>query len=328
MANEQVEVAPPAEAEKTTEENPTPEVSMAELERMTNAEEGWVPEGQSPEIPKPETAHEMKATAPVAAGQALPPELKLALSDTPFSSEEDVIKGVQGLVKSYKEATSQFTKTTTRIKPYEQLIGLAEKDSQFAQALRLAQDAYLNPSLAEAYTNQLQGLQRPDPSQYDLYDPNARAAYDKAQVDYEARLVDSRINARFASIEQERGMNKAITEFKQLVPDGDANALMKWINEDFANLPVGERMRGFWELKNLPQTREKIYAEVRKDLEGKLKIASAATPAAPATPNQAPSDEEIAKYVIQYGPKSAYGRYKKPVVEAAIARITNAVYAE
>ncbi len=324
MAEEKVVATPDVPA---IAENPSPEVSMAELERMTNAEAGWVPEGESPETPKPETVPEVKATEPVAAGQALPPELKLALSDTPFATEEDVIKGVQGLVKSYKESAGQNTKITTRIKPYEQLIDLADKDPNFAQALRMARDIYLNPSLQEAYANQ-NGNQRPNPTQYEIYTPEGLQAYDKAVSDYEARLIDSRLNARFASIEQERGMNQAITEFKQLVPEGDANELLKWINGDFAQLPVGERMRQFWQLKNLPKLKEQTYAEVRKDLEGKLKTASAATPVAPATPTQAVSDEEIVKYVTRFGTKSAYGRFKKDATDAAVNRYTNAAFAE
>lgn len=318
----------PAIAEKPTTDNPTTEVNMAELERMTNAEHGWVPESKSSE-PKPEPVSEVKAPAPVAAGQASIDELREIFKDTPYYQEGRDVKEVAAeLKKGYKELEGQNTKTSQRLKPFEQLIDLASKDPKFAQALHLARDVYMNPALQEAYANQAAGLQRPDPTQFDLYDPAQRQTYDQAVTDYEARLIDSRINARFSTIEQERSVNQAKAEFKQLVPDGNADELMKWVNEDFTNLSIGERMRGFWQLKNLPKLREQIYAEVRKDVGAKIETASKSTPVAPAPPSQTVSDEEIVKYVTLYGPKAAATRYNQKTVDAAVNRYTNKAYAE
>ena len=328
--------------ENTTEvapkqpDNQTPEIDMAKLEADTNALYGEdflpdqpieaPPQGQSPEVPKPESVPlATEATAP-ASGQALPDSLKDVFNDTPFKGD-DLVKGVQDAVKSWKELTREFGSQREKVKPYEQLISLANENPEFKRAIQFAHEFFTKPEMRSAYQSQF-GLQRPDPSQYDLFDPAQRQAYDQAQTDYEARLIDSRINARFADIEKERFESSAKSEFKQLVPDGNADELAKWVNEDFANLSVGERMKQLWQLKNLPKLREQIYAEARKDLAGKIETASHATPAAPAPPTNTVSDEEIANYVTKNGPKSAYGKYTKKTVDAAITRLTNAVYAE
>lgn len=355
MADENVEAT-------TIEGNPTTP-SVAELEREAAAFMGMeVPTGEqehadeaepssteaepTAEQPDAGTATEAQAKAgepaPAQAeetkGDGLTPEERAILGEirtikevagTPFKG------GVKDIVDAWKNATRKIQELSEAHKPVEPYVARLQNDPKFKVAVDNLIAMIENPQLAEAYAAQHLGQGanvRPDPAQYDLYDPNQRTQYDQAVAAYEQRMIQSTINARLGSIEQERLLQQRKWEFKQQYPDVDPDSVLQDAPKLSSVNPLVNAHKALAydalvekhkaELANL---RSSIEQEVRKEYEGKIRTAAqTTTPSSTAPPQVKVSLSDILTHVTRYGSESAAKKYGADKVEAAIQETTNA----
>lgn len=312
------------------------ELSEAQLEAATNQMFGW--EGSSEEQPEPEAteeavegqAQEAQEPAPTEATESKEPakqdggqsfdSLKPFLDDTPFKGE-DVVKGVESLVKSYKSLQSEFTPLSQKMKAYKDIIDRMEADPEYKQNMLLADQLITNPKMREAY--QAQQMGRPDPRQYDLYTPEGLDAYNKAEEDYLSRQLDSRINQRFMSLEQERIKERQISELRQAFPDTNPDEVMRFAQEKARALGLSD----FAKLQMWDSREAQLTERIRKEMTTKLQQAQEqkTPPASPAKETLKAND--VAKHLAKWGYESAAKKFGEENVLAVLEHNTNAHFA-
>ena len=269
---------------------------------------------------------ESTATPPVSQAEE---KFDLTPDDKALLNEVRALKEITGtsyktpaeFFKGYKELQSEFTKVTTSVKPYKQLIDRLTSDGTFATTFNQLVEAYDHPELLEAYKGR-QGLVPPDPRQYDFQDPQAIAAYNEELGKYTERVADQRLNARLAPIEQQRReaeqaqkmeMHKA--EFRKLYPDIDPDEVLKWVPE----VQTGNPIVNLYRAREFGNLESRLTTKIRKDLEQKIQQAAQnQTPASTATPAPKVSIEDILHSVSSEGTEGAYKRYGKEKVHHAI----------
>jgi hypothetical protein len=304
---------------------------LKQLEVMTNELEGieTIPEVEtSPEPvaqpPAVEAEPSQPTPEPIVPGQSdISGELKKVLGDSPYVGE-DVVESVRKLAEGYKNLQSQYTKVNEKVKPREQLLKELDTDPKLAETVNQLLTLYKNPAMAEAYKLQTgQTEVRPNPVNYNVVNPqDGQTYFDQARYEadvdkYMARQLDTRLNARFAELDQQRKIERMKSDFKQAFPDVDPDlahteAMKKtdWTLVDaWKALKYDEAISGL---------RSKTEAEVRKEITKQLEEASKSkTPVSSSTPQTKTSPAEIVQYMAKYGTKKAFEKYGKENAESA-----------
>jgi len=311
----------------TATDNQT-QVDVKELERLTNESEGFFPEQaeSNPETPKPEPEQAPSPTpAPEAqAGQVqTPKELLEALNDTPFKGE-DVVKGVQDLVKSYKELQGTHTKVSQKVKPFEQLIERAVVDPNFAETLRLAERAYSDPSFAQQLQHGQQA-QEPNLASYfpeGYVTPEGLAKYQQDMKAYLYRDVQQMVSSQLTEMKAQALRESYKSQFKASHPDvaEDLDQLLQWVQSQATQFNPYEIA---WKLKTWDNREQSLSEKIRKELEKKIEQAGKASPSAPSAAPQKIDDAEIVKHITRYGTESAKKKYGEARTMEAMVKYTN-----
>lgn len=313
------------QAEPSSDEaEPTATQSEAGTESATQAKAGETTEAQAEGTKAPDISDEEKAILN---------EIRTIkeVAGTPFKG------GVKDIVDAWKNATKRIQELSEAHKPVEPYVARLQNDPKFKVAVDQLIAISENPQLAEAYAAQYlgQGMNvRPDPAQYDLYDPNQRAQYDQAVAAYEQRMIQSTINARLGSIEQERLLEQRKWEFKQQYPDVDPESVLKdapklasvnpLVNAHKALAYDGLVEKHKAEIANLRST---IEQEVRKEYEGKIRTAAqTTTPTSTAPPQPKVSISDIIAHVTRYGSESAARKYGADKVTEAVQKQTESAF--
>lgn len=304
--------------------------SMAELKEATNmamADEvpyAITPEPEAkPDAPKadePVLELETATPPPTESKATLPPELQDAFKDTPFTGE-DLVKNVSDAVKSWKSTSSEYTKLREKVKPYEQLLDEVSRDQNLANFLRQAEMLYRNPQLASAYATPQGNVDAPpDPRQYDMYDANQYQAYQQALTDYNARFVDSRLNARLSQIEQQQKINDEKAKLQQAFPDVNPDEVLNRIRAKGTNWTAVDAYKAL-EYDNL---KSKMLEEARKELTNKLETANKTTSPTPtgATKSTIKVADVIA-YINKHGGESAKKKFGLEIFNKALREGTD-----
>lgn len=314
--------------------NPEPKVDVAQLEQATNQMYGW--EGSSDEQPEPEVSESepssqaqppaveeakeeaapIKETGKQDAGQSFD-TIKPFLDDTPFKGD-DIVKGVGDLAKSYKSLLSEYTPLSQKVKPYKAIIDRMDVDPTYKQNMLLAHEMLSNPKMLEAY--QAQQMGRPDPTQYDLYTPEGRTAYDQAEENYIARQLDSRINQRFASLEQERMKERHISELKAAFPESNPEEVVRFAQEKSQSLGLAD----FYKLSQWDAREAQLTEKIRKEMTSKLQQAQSSKTPEAAPPKEAVQVNDVLKFVGRYGIDSANKKFGEEAVWNILRASTNA----
>lgn len=313
--------------------NPESQIDVAQLERATNQMYGW--EGSSDEQPEPEDSEEgqssqaqplavgeakedvaIKETGKQDAGQSFD-TIKPFLEDTPFKGD-DIVKGVGDLAKSYKSLLSEYTPLSQKMKPYKAILDRMDADPTYKQNMLLADQMLSNPKMLEAY--QAQQMGRPDPTQYDLYTPEGRSGYDQAEEAYIARQLDSRINQRFASLEQERMRERHISELKAAFPDANPEEVLRFAQEKSQSLGLAD----FHKLSQWDARESQLTEKIRKEMTSKLQQAQSSKTPDSEPPKESIQVNDVLKHVAKYNVGSAEKKYGKETVWKILQASTNA----
>jgi len=329
-------VAPPS-----VEQSPAPNavnLSEADLEKLTNETMGDVlggPQarqnsssdaGQSSEGEDTQgTAAENNTTLPPQKSQvALSDDEKTLLTElralqemsgTPYKSPADLVKG-------YKELHSTWTKEhefVNRVKPHEQLVNDMLTDPNFAQFIQEATTMFRNPQLAASYSSAAHGQvdAPPDPRNFDMYDPDQKLDYDKAQADYINRQLDSRINARFGQSEAKLRLENEKAQLKTLFPDTDPDDIVKRITERSKkgwNLVDGYKVLEFDNIE--AKAREKARVELTSKFENAQRTGS---PLSAGGSQQQVQLGDILDHITKHGSDSARKKFGDKNLERAIS---------
>lgn len=303
------------------------EVTMAELEQLTNDEAEFTPvESETPvaEV-ESEPAPEVKEAPVEANGQADKfNEINKLLSETPFKSD-DAVEGLKKFVEGHKNLQGEFSRTRERVKPFETIIDRASRDPQYRQMLEQLDTMYANPEMAKAYQAQ-QGQQdiMPDPYAYNKTDPRTgeqywdKQAYDKDHDAWVQRQLDARLNARFAQIEQRTRLEQFKFDFKQRYPNvqDDPETLLQYAMTEFPRLNPIEAAYRF---KSYEAIKAQAIEEARKELNKQLETANKTkTPEGTASKPQTVSPREIIAHIKKHGEASAVKKYGQRDVDALV----------
>jgi hypothetical protein len=285
-----------------------PEVTLENLENLTNQSEA---PDQFPATPEPASTTEelppsLSEQPAAQRGQAAEPQVPDFLKETPFKSPDELAKG-------YKNLQSEFTKTSQRIKPYEQFLERIEKDRAFANFVDQAKLLYDNPQLAQAYQPPQAAGEggRPNPNAYDLSTAEGFAKYNQDFENYVLRNADSRVNARLSQIESQNRMEQEKWQFKQKFPDVqvDPEEAFRWAQQ---NVPNFNRYEVAYKLREFDNLKSKIAEEARKELNEQVKTAQTTrTPAASAPSHTVAKADDIIDYIARYGSDKAMAKFGK-----------------
>lgn len=308
-------------------DNQTTETDLEKLTNETYGQEG-IPQlgesaGKSPDEVVPDVEPAPPDETPAAptdpkGGQVSEEEQSLLnelralkeMSGTPFKTPLD-------LVKSYKDLQSQWTKDhefVTKVKPFEQLLG-DMSDPNFANFIQQSAVLYKNPHLASAYVNpQGQMNTPPDPRSYNMFEDTDKARYDKDLSDYFSRTIDSRMNARFASSEQQTKLDKMRGELKAAFPDSNSPELEKWVSSRANDWSLIDA----YKIREFDNLKSKSMEEARKELTHKLETASrTTTPTPTASAKGSFKVEDIIEFIGRYGGDAAKKKFgDKPYSDA------------
>jgi hypothetical protein len=285
-----------------------PEVTMENLEQMTNQVEAPGQfQASQPQEPQVETLPPSASELATQKGQASVPEIPDFLKETPFKTPDELAKG-------YKNLQGEFTKTTQRIKPYEQFLERTEKDRNFANFVEQARLLYDNPNLAQAYMPaQAAGSDgRPNPNAYDLSTAEGFAKYNQDFENFVLRNADSRVNARLSQIEQQNRMEQLKWQFKQKFGDADPDAMFQWAQQNIPQLNPFEVAYKLHEYDNL---KSQATAEARKEINKQVETAQTAkTPTAASSSQGMAQAEDVIDYIVKHGTEKAYKKFGKAEV--------------
>lgn len=291
------------------------EVTESNLEALTNQLEAPEQEFQTstPEPTQTKTKEELPPSlseqTAAQTGQAAQQtqEIPDFLKETPYKTPEELAKG-------YKNLQGEFTKTTQRIKPYEQFLERTEKDRNFANFIDQARLLYENPQLAAAYTPpQAAGADgRPNPNAYDLTTTEGWAKYQGDFENYVLRNADSRVNARLAQIENQTQLEQLKWQFKQKYPDANPDELLQWAQQ---NVPSMNRFEAALKLREFDNLKAKAIEEARKELNKQVETAQTAkTPTTAGTGQITAKATDILDYVNKNGTEKAFSKFSKAEV--------------
>lgn len=307
-------------------DNQTESVNIAELERATNLAGGWELAGeQEKNLPNNNSSEpDNNNIKNVAEEQQSTPTEKApsgkvdndndfsTLSETPYKSVKDIVKG-------YKSLQGELTKKSERFKNFESTVNRLETDESFKKFYEQALMLYDNPQLAQAYMNPQAGkVQSPNPRDYDLYSDEGMEKYNQDLNDYLGRQLDERINARFKSIDQRDAVDKARLHLKEVFPEANAEEVEKFIVDKNGkwNLSDVYKIMAFDKLK------ENAVMEARKNIQNKMDLASNASPAVSAASSSVNS-EDVVRHIIKHGIESARKKYGARETMSAQSDYTN-----
>lgn len=285
------------------------QVSEQELEQLTNQAFGEelsgnrTPETQGSEV---EPATQVTQNAPVEPeGQADYSALKPFLDETPYKGD-DVVESVKKMVEGYKNIQGQYTKTNERVKRYEQLLQDVEGDPALAQFIEQARTLYRNPQLAQAYQGGGQQDAMPDPRSYDL---STYEGYEKFYSDmnnYQARQLDSRLNARFGQIEAQRMIDGQKNQLKQFFPDANPEDVVEQVQKKAGSWTLTDAYKAL-DYDNL---KSRAMEEARKELTKQLENAGkSGTPSATSQSKGKVSVDDVLGHINRYGSEAARKKY-------------------
>jgi hypothetical protein len=323
--------------ETVTVDNQT--IDMKQLEEATNSGAQYVPspepeqpvapevpEGQAPVTPAESTKDattqvEVKKETPVIPQGQSSPELKTILDDTPYKGD-DVVKSVTELAKGYKELQGRDTQLSQKVKPFEGILDRANRDTAFAEYIRLAEQMYTNPAVAQQYAQPQ--FQKPDPRSYDWNDAEQIAKYNQDLDSYFDLKVDSKLSSRFAQSDQQSKLEGFKNDFRGKFKDvsEDLDQMLSWAHSEAVKLNPYETS---WKLKNWDNREAQLTEKIRKELTTRIEQAQNATPTAtPAVDQQKITQIDVGKHIAQYGQDSAEKKFGKDIVFQALRDLTNA----
>jgi len=308
------------------------QIDTAELERLTNEEEGW--ELQTPEKEEqPEQNPEAQTEAPVvnAEPQTVAPEvpqtenksaevkvdpiIEKVTKETPYKTVDDLING-------YKSSQTEVTKFIEQVKPHKQLIDDLTTDAGLRQFVDQAVQLYRNPSLAQPYIPQQQ-VQGVNPANYDLYTPEGQMAYQQAveqqAVEKAQKVAFETINQRMSGWEQEQAIGKAKLEFSRLHPDVNVDEVLDFVQKNAGKWSLSDA----YKIKNYDNLKTQAYEQAKKEILSKANEAGKNQPANTtnsSTPSVTPAD--IVQHVTKYGLGASNKRWGADKVKSAIEQFT------
>lgn len=304
------------------------QVDIAELERITNEDEGWklqTPEGEQPnpetqpqtsEQQPTESAPTVSPATPAPAEQSkaavIPDEVLKVLEETPFKTIPDIVKG-------YKNSQSEFTKLNERVKPYEQLLNDVSADAGLRQFIDQAVQLYRNPQLAQAYAQPQQGAGEPNPANYDFSTFEGIAQFQKDTIAHAQKAAFETVNQRMSSWEQKQALEKSKLEFSREFPDVNVDEVLGFVNERNGKWTLQDA----YKIKNYENLKSQIYEQARKELTAKVNEAAKNAPASSAPSDKpAVSNSEIMQHIARYGHEAANKRWGAEKVQTALRKFT------
>jgi len=306
------------------------EVDFAELERMTNEEEGYIPEQTTevePDVNQPQTQTNEPEAKPESAPVA--PEVPVTENKSVEVKVDDVIskvsketpyKTVDDLINGYKSSQSEVTKFIEQVKPHKQLIDDLSTDANLRQFIDQAVQLYRNPSLAQQYAQpqQMQG-DGVNPAQYDLYTPEGQYAYQQAVEARAQKLAFETVNQRMSGWEQQQAIEKAKLEFSRKYPEQNPDDVLKFVQEKKNTWTLEDAFK----IANYDKLKEQVYEQARKEISGKINEATKNTPvSSQASDKPSITPNEMMSYVTKYGLESANKKWGGEKVKSAIKQFT------
>jgi hypothetical protein len=310
------------------------QIDTAELERLTNEEDGW--ELQTPEKEEqPEPNPEAQTTEPTVntEPQTVAPEVPVTENKSVEVKVDDVIskvsketpyKTVEDLINGYKSSQSEVTKFIEKVKPLEQLINDVHNDAGLRQFIDQAVQLYRNPSLAQQYAQpqQQQGV-GVNPANYDLYTPEGQMAYQQA-VEQQAlekaqKVAFETVNQRMSGWEQQQAIEKAKLEFSRENPEANVDDVLKFVQERNGKWSLSDA----YKIKNYDSLKAQAYEQAKKEILSKANEAGknqTANTTNSTTPAVSPAD--IVQHVTKYGLAVANKRWGADKVKTAIEQFT------
>ena len=297
----------------------------AELEQMTNEEEGWErqpeqgaptePTGELPTNETPVTAEPPKVepeTPAQSQSVSITDDILKSLEETPFKSVPDV-------VKAYKNLQSEFTKERETVKPHKQLIDRINSDVNFRQFLAQAEQLYSNPQLAQSYLQPQQATGEPNPMNYDLYTPEGMAKFQQDTLAYAQKAAFETVNQRMSGWEQQQAIEREKLAFRQKYSDVDPDDVLNFVQERQGKWSLEDA----YKIKNYDNLKQQAYEQAKKEIIAKSQEASKNTPAntgQASTPSVSPS--EMMQFIQRYGVESANKKWGSGKVRDAIKQFT------
>jgi hypothetical protein len=279
-----------------------PEVTVENLEKMTNESEGYVPEGEPQKSADSESPEVVKAAPVKAAGEApKQDDFSKLLSETPYKSGEELVKG-------YKNAAGELTRRIQEIKPYEQFLRRAQSDPTFANYLQQAEQQYL------AYQANPAAFAQPQQAP-DLYTPEGIQAYIHQNLQQERATLQAQYQRELAQIQQQAHIENMKAQFKAKYPDADPDELFKSWTE---TVPTRNPFEVAYHALNYDKLKSDAKTEERKSLNEQLENAGKnKTPGSSSVSPQAVKGEDILEHIGKHGSESAYKRFgKRETIEA------------
>jgi hypothetical protein len=232
---------------------------------------------------------------------------------------------VPDVVKAYKEHLgneTQLFQKWEKAKPFEHILDKATRDPQYKEMLRLADEMYSNPALAQQYAQPQ--LQKPDPTAYDMFDATQRAKYEQDLDKYFDLKVETKLSSRFAQSDMQNALERYKNEFKGKFKDvsEDLDPLLEWAKEQGIRTNPYETA---YKLKNWDNREAQLTEKIRKELTTKIEVAQNRTPtASPAPDTTTFTYIDVGKHIAKYGVESAEKKYGKEGVFKAVRDMTNA----
>ena len=307
---------------------PEEAVDLTALEIATNHEFTGTPPA-SETAPEPEAATPPVETevapqpeTPVAEGQSetLTDDEKALLTEIRSLKELEGLpyKSLPEFFKGYKNIQGEFTKVREKTKPFEAVLDRMSRDPQYANLVQQAQALLDNPQLLQAYQGQIApGDPRPNPTQFNVYEPEGFTQYEKALDSWTQRQLDARINARLGQVEQNARLDNFKREFKAKFPEAeDADTLLQWASTVMTSFNPFEIAH---KVKNWDNVQGQIESRVRKELTDTLKKASETkTPTGSPASKPQPTTTEILNHITRFGGEATKQRYGEKAMNEAL----------
>lgn len=308
------------------------QIDAAELERLTNEEEGWelqteteqpepTPEAQT-EIPvvntEPQTVTpETPVIESKSAEVKVDPIIEKVAKETPYKTVDDLING-------YKSSQTEVTKFIEQVKPHKQLIDDLTTNAEFRQFIEQATQLYRNPQLAQQYVQpQQQQFDGVNPANYDLYTPEGQMAYQQAveqkALEKAQRVAFETVNQRMSGWEQQQEIERAKLQFSRENPDANVDEVLKFVQERNGKWTLSDAFK----IANYDKVKTQAYEQAKKEILSKANEAAKNTQSTTTNsdkPSVSPSD--IVSHVTKYGVNAANKRWGADKVKSAIEQFT------